>query len=75
MAPKFKSLKQYCEKDNWELFKNTDHWYFRKILEDGTILHTKVSHSVSKEIPKVLWEKILKKQLMIPEAEFWEKLK
>lgn len=75
MPPKFKDLKHYCEKDNWELFKETDHWYYRKVLKDGNILLTKVSHSVSKEISKGLWERILKKQLKVSEEEFWAKLK
>ena len=75
MPPKNKDLKRYCERDNWELYKETDHWYYRKRLEDGSILHTKISHSISKELSMTLWKKILKKQLKTSENEFWEKLK
>ena len=35
--PRWKELKRFCEKDGWELFKDTDHYYYRKIDEDGSI--------------------------------------
>ena len=41
--PKWKDLKRYCERDHWELYKETDHYFFRKVLDDGTVLRTKVS--------------------------------
>lgn len=75
MPPKFKDLKRFCDKDGWELYKDTDHWYYRKIRDDGQILRTKISRAVSKELSKSLWREILSKQLMITENEFWEKLK
>ena len=51
---KWSELRRYCEKNGWVLFKNTDHYYFRKVLQDGTVLRTKVSRG-SGEIPKRLW--------------------
>ena len=36
--PKWKDLKRYCERDHWELYKETDHYFFRKVLDDGTVL-------------------------------------
>jgi len=60
--PKWKELKRFCEKDGWELYKDTDHYYFRKHLDDGTLLRTKVSKG-SGEIPKILWNEIRKRQL------------
>lgn len=41
--PKWKDLKRYCERDHWELYKETDLYFFRKVLDDGTVLRTKVS--------------------------------
>ena len=61
--PKFRDLKKYCNSTGWELFKQTDHYWYRKILDDGTILITKVSFSLGKEIPSKLWKYILKNQL------------
>jgi hypothetical protein len=74
MPPKFRDLKKYCEKNGWVIIRNTDHWYYEKVLADGTLLQTKVSHAVHKEIPSNLWKLILKKQLKISEDEFWKNL-
>ena len=60
MPPKFRDLKKYCEKNGWVMIRNTDHWYYEKVLADGTLLQTKVSHAVHKEIPTNLWKLILK---------------
>jgi hypothetical protein len=48
---------------------------YEKVLSDGTVLRTKISHAVSKEIPKNLWERIRQKQLQISETAFWNGLK
>jgi hypothetical protein len=74
MPPLFRDLKKYCEKNGWVMIRNTDHWYYEKVLADGTLLQTKVSHAVHKEIPSNLWKLILKKQLKISEEEFWKNL-
>ena len=74
MPPLFRDLKKYCEKNGWVMIRNTDHWYYEKVLADGTLLQTKVSHAVHKEIPSNLWKFILKKQLKISEDEFWKNL-
>ncbi len=70
MPPKFGDLKRYCDKNGWVLLRDTDHWYYEKVLTDGTVLRTKISHAVHKEIPEGLWYKILKQQLKISEQEF-----
>lgn len=74
MPPKFRDLKTYCERNGWVLIRNTDHWYYEKVLVDGTVLQTKVSHATHKEIPSNVWQWILKKQLRITEHEFWNSL-
>jgi len=68
--PKFGDLKRYCERSGWELFKTTDHYWHRKILDDGSILVTKVSMSPGKEIPRRMWNYILKRQLLVTQEEF-----
>lgn len=75
MAPKFGDLKHYCDKNGWVMLRNSDHWYYEKVLIDGTVLRTKISHAISKEIPKNLWERIRQKQLQISETTFWQGLK
>ena len=74
MPPRFGDLKKYCEKNGWVMIRNTDHWYYEKVLTDGTLLQTKVSHAVHKEIPTNIWKLILKRQLKISEQEFWKGL-
>ncbi len=69
--PKFRDLKRYCERTGWtEVGSGRDHYYFQKILDDGIILETKVSHALGKEIPSGLWHKILKQQLKTNQEEF-----
>lgn len=70
--PKWSELKRFCERDKWELYKNTDHYYYRKILPDGTVKRTKVSRG-SKQIQEHLWQEILKKQLQVSQ-EYFDKM-
>jgi transposase-like protein len=69
----WKELKRFCEKDNWDLYKDTDHYYYRKIDKDGNILKTKVSKGTG-EISKNLFNEILKKQLHVTKEEFNKKI-
>ncbi len=41
--PSWKELKRFCDRDGWELYKTTDHYFYRKRLANGDILFTKVS--------------------------------
>ncbi len=36
--PRWKDLKRFCEKDGWILYKETDHYFYEKIMPDGTDL-------------------------------------
>lgn len=74
MPPKFKDLKKYCDKNGWVMIRNSDHWYYEKVLIDGTVLQTKIGHATYKEIPINVWRFILKNQLKITEKEFWNSL-
>lgn len=67
--PKWKELKRFCERDNWTLYKDTDHYYYSKIMPDGTVKRTKVSKG-SGEIHPHLWREILKKQLQVSQEYF-----
>ena len=71
--PSWKELKRFCERDGWELYKNTDHYFYRKIDEDGNIRRTKVSRG-NGEIKGYLWKEILKKQLQVTEEYFNQKI-
>jgi hypothetical protein len=62
--PSWRELKRFCERDGWELYKKTDHYYFRKMTGEGELKRTKVSMG-SHEIPKKLWKEILNRQLRV----------
>lgn len=67
--PSWKELRRFCERDGWELYKDTDHYFYRKLLDDGSLKRTKVSKGTG-EIPKKLWKEILRKQLQVTESYF-----
>lgn len=77
--PRFSDLRRFCEIDGWEetigaTGRRGDHFRYRKILEDGRILRTKVSHG-DDEIGRDLWRHIWRDQLALErEEQFWETL-
>jgi hypothetical protein len=68
-VPSWKELKRYCDRDGWELYRETDHYFYRKILPDGTIYRTKISKG-SGQIGPALWKEILKRQLHTTQEHF-----
>lgn len=71
--PSWKELKRFCENDGWDLYKETDHDYYRKLMPDGTLKRTKVSRG-SGQIKGHLWENILRKQLKVTKEYFNSKI-
>lgn len=71
--PKWKELKRFCENDGWELYKDTDHYYYRKIDGNGSLRCTKVSKG-SGEIHSHMWQSILKNQLQVTKEYFNSKI-
>lgn len=71
--PRWKELKKFCENDGWELYKDTDHYFYRKFDKDGNLLRTKVSKG-SGEIHTRLFQEILKKQLQVSKKYFNSKI-
>ncbi|MCL2811919.1 MAG: type II toxin-antitoxin system HicA family toxin [Clostridia bacterium] len=67
--PRWSELKRFCERDGWVLAKDTDHYFYEKTLDDGTIKRTKVSKG-SGEIHYHLWQAIRKRQLQVTQAYF-----
>ena len=70
--PTWKELKRFCENDEWELYKQTDHFFYRKIDSMGNVKQTKISMGTG-EIPKILFKKILKNQLGVDLSYFNKK--
>ena len=67
--PSWRDLRRFCESDDWELFKDTDHYFYRKEGTDGNVRRVKVSKG-SGEIRKHLWSEILKNQLKVSKEYF-----
>lgn len=67
--PSWRELKRFCDRDGWELYKQTDHYYYRKRLANGDILRTKISMG-SGQIRDHLWAEILKRQLKVDQEYF-----
>jgi hypothetical protein len=67
--PKWKEIKRFCENDGWEMYKETDHYFFQKLDDTGILKRTKVSKG-SHEVYGHLWEEILKKQLQVSKEYF-----
>ena len=79
--PKFADLRRFCEIDGWEELQGArggtgDHRRFRKVLGDGTILRTRVSHGSGEIADPGLWRRIWREQLGLEsEDEFWQALR
>jgi len=71
--PSWRDLKRFCERDGWELYKNTDHYYYSKKDENGKIKRTRVSRGTG-EIGKRTWNTILKQQLQVTKEYFNSKI-
>jgi len=78
--PTFRDLKTYVEHDGWEEVPNLargrrragDRWRYRKVLPDGTVLRTKVSHALHDDIGPDLFSHILHDQLRTTVERFRE---
>ena len=56
--PSWRDLRRFCERDGWELYKDSDHYFYRKVETDKT-RKTKVSKGTG-EIERRMWQDILK---------------
>jgi hypothetical protein len=78
--PSYPDLRRFCEIDGWEETtkrrRSPDHTRFRKVLEDGQVLRTKVSHGRGRVEDPALWNRIWRDQLRLgSEDEFWAALR
>jgi hypothetical protein len=78
--PKFSDIQRFCEIDGWEATKSArgktgDHYRYRKVLADGTVLRTRTSHSDQQIGDPGLWSRIWRHQLgLSSEEQFWDAL-
>lgn len=74
-TPSWGEIEQFCRSDGWDLVRETDHSFFRKVLADGTVLETHSSFSSSKTIGANRFALILRTQLRVSAQAFWETLR
>jgi hypothetical protein len=78
--PRFEDLRRFCEIDGWEEVHRVrggvgDHRRYRKVLADGTILRTRVSHGAGEIGDPGLWTRIWRDQLGLESEDvFWHAL-
>jgi hypothetical protein len=77
--PDRNDVERFCELDGWEetQAESPDHHRYRKRLDDGTVLRTRVSFGRGPicRVP-ALWAKVWRHQLKLEsEDEFWKVLK
>lgn len=79
--PRYQDIRRFCEIDDWEEVigatgRTGDHHRYRKVLADGSILRTKVSHGSGRIEDPDLWRHIWRDQLGLDsEEQFWQALK
>jgi hypothetical protein len=71
--PSWRELRRFCENDGWEMWKKTDHYYYRKRDADGSFRLTRVSMG-SGQIGHNLWRQIRVRQLCVSQEYFNAKL-
>jgi len=47
-TPTWSQVEAFCRKDGWEEIRETDHVFYRRVLENGTVLETHRSFSTKK---------------------------
>jgi hypothetical protein len=79
--PRFSDIRRFCSIDEWEELGRVrggtgDHWRYRKVLTDGTVLRTRASHGDEQIADPNLWRRIWREQLGLESEErFWEALR
>ncbi len=78
-SPTWGDIREFLAADDWrELPSNerggsqSDHIFFEKVLEDGRLLRSHVSHSKQKTLSAGRFRAIAREELEVSVPEFWE---
>jgi hypothetical protein len=74
-TPTWGEVEEFCRKDGWKHVRDTDHSFFRKVLEDGTVLETHTSFSSKKSMSPGRFAAVLRVQLRVSQEDFWETIR
>jgi hypothetical protein len=71
-TPTWGQVEQFCHIDGWIEVRRSGHVHFEKALADGQLLRTHRSFSSRKTMSPGRFKAILRYQLRVSEAEFWQ---
>ncbi len=78
-SPTWGDIRQFLSADRWREIPSNErggtrskHIFFDKVLEDGRVLETHVSHASDKTVSAGRFGEILRTQLEVSRADFWE---
>jgi hypothetical protein len=76
-SPTWGDIQAFLNCDGWRPVKHGSgkkqrHQFYEKLLPDGRLLQTHISHSAGKTISPGRFATILRHQLEVSKAEFWE---
>jgi hypothetical protein len=71
-TPIWGEIEAFCRADEWELIRETDHTFYRKVLPNGEVLETHTSFSGGKTMSQDRFALILRTQLRVNRQDFWE---
>ena len=74
-SPTGGEVEEFCRKDGWAHVRDTDHSFYRRVLEDGTVLETHASFSSKKGMSPGRFALILREQLRVSQEAFWDTLR
>lgn len=81
-APNWADVEKFLDVDSWRQIpagerggRRQTHVFFEKLLPDGRLLQTHISHDRSKKISPGRFSTILRDQLEVSRADFWEAIR
>lgn len=77
VAPTWGDIEAFLAADGWRQTpqhggERQRHVFYEKVLEDGRVLQTHVSHSAQKSLSPGRFSNILRYQLEVSKDEFWD---
>jgi len=70
-APTWAHIEAFCNADEWQEVRETDHVHWEKVLPSGEVLKTHRSFAADKAISLGRFSLILREQLKVSREEFW----
>lgn len=78
-SPTWGDLRRFLSADRWREIptgerggRRSRHIFFEKVLQDGRVLGTHISHADDKTVPPGRFGEILRSQLAVTLEQFWE---